>query len=444
VDSARAQALLRQAEGARVDQDGRVYLEKDLVEWAIEAAPTVVEVFDRRGVPAFRLGDGRTRFGVGVTNLYYQDPLNDDVRPFSRAHMALGVRLGQALGNFDLVSTIGILQDYPPETADLYALLEMIANTHKPLVALVSKEDLFSTALDLAEELVGGAPERPWLIPYFNPITPLVINPGTADKMLEAIRRGLPLIYSNYSMAGMTTPITPAGTLVLMNAELLAGLTLAQLARPGTPVILGSLPAYFDMRTMQDFYDPKTFLINLACAEMMAYYKLPHAGTSGSGLGWGADLPAGGLQWINHLTSLLGKAGLAPFVGGNLGSKVFCPALVVYADDVIGQALSFRQGFLLEDEALGLEEILKGGPGGSFLDGELTMKLFRTGYYESKLFPHWSLERWQERGQPQTLELLRQRTAHLLEETQAPDDHAELIARGERWISRLGQSGLAS
>lgn len=437
VDSAQAQSVFRRSGGARVEKGGRIFLQPELLEWAIESAPATVEVHNRLGKPAFNLGTDRTRFGIGVTNLYYQDPLNDDVTPFTRAHMSQSVRLGQALENFDLISTIGVLQDYPPEQADLYATLEMIANTTKPLVVLVSNEGLFAQVLDLAEYLTGDLAAKPWLIPYFNPITPLVINPGTADKMLETIERGLPLIYSNYSMAGMTTPITAGGTLVLMNAELLAGLTLAQLARPGTPVILGSLPAYFDMRTMQDFYDPMTFLINLGCAEMMARYCLPHAGTSGSGPGWGPDLAAAGLQWMNHLTSLLGKSGLAPFVGGNLGSKAFSPALVVYANDVIGQARSLTEGFDLNDMALGLETIERIGPGGSFLDSELTMSLFRTAYYESRLSPHWSLERWQARGQPKIVDLVRERTVKLLAEARPSEDHDDLIQRGEAFISGL-------
>jgi len=73
-------------------------------------------------------------------------------------------------------------------------------------------------------------------------------------------------------MAGMSAPITPAGTMALLNAELLAGLTLSQLAREGTPIILGSLPAFFDMKEMTNFYDPHSLLLNLACAEMMAHY----------------------------------------------------------------------------------------------------------------------------------------------------------------------------
>ncbi len=437
VDSPQAQSVFRRSDGARIEEGGRVFIEPGLVEWGIETAPAIVEMYNRYGKPAFKLGQDRTCFGVGVTNLYYQDPLSDEVTPFTREHMSLGVRLGHALENFDLISTIGVLQDYPPEQADLYATLEMIANTTKPLVVLVSNEGLFTQMLDLTEQLGDNLAARPWLIPYFNPITPLVINPGTADKMLETIKRGLPLIYSNYSMAGMTTPITVGGTLVLMNAELLAGLTLAQLVQPGTPVILGSLPAYFDMRTMQDFYDPKTFLINLGCAEMMARYRLPHAGTSGSGAGWGPDLIAAGLQWMNHLTSLLGKSGMAPFVGGNLGSKAFSPAMVVYANDVIGQARSLAEGFELNDLTLGIEAIERIGPGGNYLDSELTMNRFRSAYYDSKLSPHWSLERWQARGQPKFLDLVRERTVKLLEEAKPPDDHDELIRCGEAFISGL-------
>ena len=186
----------------------------------------------------------------------------------------------------------------------------------------------------------------------------------------------MPFIYSNYGMAGMSTPITPAGTLALLNAELLAGLVLAQLANPGTPVILGSLPAFFDMQTMVDFYDPRTYLINLSCAEMMAYYHLPHAGTSGSGMGWGADLLETGALWMDLLTGSLGKAGLAPFVGGALGSKAFSPATAVYADELIAMLRDFEGGYALDAASLALDQIIAGVADGHFLSQPETLKYF--------------------------------------------------------------------
>ncbi len=437
VDSPAARALLLKA-GAGPDGDGPVRIPAGLVEWALRAAPSNIAVYRRTGEPAFTLGPGGdgTRFGIGVTNLYYQDPLTDAAVPFNRGHMASCTRLGDALPGFDCVSTIGVPRDLPPETADIYGTLEMAANTTKPLVLLVAEAASFEPALDMLEALGGDLAAKPFVLPYFNPISPLVINSGTSDKMAASIKRGLPVIYSNYGMSGATTPITPAGTLALLNSELLAGLVLAQLMKEGAPVILGMLPAGFDMATAASYYGPETMLLNLACAEMMAHYRLPHCGTSGSGAGWGADLPAADLFWMNHLTSCLGVAGLAPFVGGNFDSLAFSPTAAVYADWVISQSRRFARGFALDDEALGLAEIAEVGPGGNYLTAESTLKHFREMAFTSPIFPRLSLEAWQAKGEPRADDLLRRHTVELMASHPAPADHDDLIARGEAWIKR--------
>jgi trimethylamine--corrinoid protein Co-methyltransferase len=434
VDSPRARQSFAGAavRGATVDGD-RVRLSRQVIDWALEVAPRSVRIYDRRGNVAFDL-PGPARFGMGVTSLYYQDPLTEQVTPFARQHMAQLVRLGEALPSFDVVSTLGIVQDVPAKVSDLHATLEMAANTTKPLVILVSADDAFENVLDLVEHLHGDLAGRPFVVPYLNPITPLVINPGTSDKMFQCAERGLPFIYSNYGMAGASTPITPAASLVLLNAELLAGLVLSQLIREGTPVILGSLPAFFDMRGMGSFYDPQSYLMDLACAEMMAHYGLPHCGTSGSGMGWGADMITAGHQWFNHLVSCVGKVGLVPFIGDNLGAKAYSPAVAVYANEVIAQARLFAHGFPLNGDATGLAEIAQVGPGGSFLMSKSTLEHLRRAYYQSPIFANLTLEEWQARGQPEAGTLLRQRTARLLQEARPPEDQEELLARGRAFI----------
>jgi trimethylamine--corrinoid protein Co-methyltransferase len=436
LDSERARRILAQAIGHETDGD-RVRIPHELVERALETAPSSVEIYDRRGNIAFRLGDDQTRFGIGVTTLYYQDPETDAVEPFARRHMAATVRLGGALPSFDAISTVGIVQDVPPQVSDLYGSLDMVANTAKPLVILVSDEERFPDVLDLLAHLHGDLAARPFAIPYLNPITPLVMNAGTVDKMLVSIERGLPFIYSNYGMVGATTPITLAGTLALLNAELLAGLTLSQLVKEGTPVILGCLPAFFDMKGMGSFYDPLSYVVNLAGAEMMAHYHLAHCGTSGSGMGWGPDLIAGGHQWLNHLMGCLGKVGLAPFVGDNLGSKAFSPAVIVYANEIIAQARRLAQGFSWDDTSLALDEIAKVGPGGSFLTSELTLQRFREAYYRSDIWPNLTLEEWLDKGSPRADDELRRLTRQLLAEVEPPEDHAELLNRGEAFLHAL-------
>lgn len=438
VDSERARTICAAAD-ARVEGD-RVYLSGELVEWAVASAPSTIDVFDRRGEPAFRLGgEGEpTRFGVGVTNLWYQDPRNDELQPFSRAHMERGVRLCQALSNYDVISTLGVLRDLSPAVADLYAVLEMAVNSTKPLVLLISDEKLFPPALELLDALRGDLGTKPYAIPYLNPITPLVLNEATSDKLLDSAARSIPVIYSNYGMAGMTTPITCAGALALLNAELLSGLVLTQLAKPGSPVILGSLPMYFDMMTMVDFYDSQTILINLACAEMMAHYEIPHAGTSGSGDGWGPDILAAGVTWMNQLSSVVGKAGLAPFVGSSLNSKAYSPALTVYGDEVIGKCRLLAEGFAVDSASLGVDEAIEQFRSeGHFLTAPATLERYRSAYYPS-MFPRIGLEKWVELGRPRAETLLRDRTVELLSSATPPDDHDEVLARGEellrKWI----------
>ena len=316
------------------------------------------------------------------------------------------------------------------------AVLEMVANSTKPLVLLISDEKLFPAVLGLMETIHGDVGNKPFIIPYLNPVTPLKLNEGTSDKLLDSIDHGIAAIYSNYGMAGMSTPITPTGALTFLIAELLSGIVLSQLAKEGAPIICGSLPTYFDMKTMVDFQDVQTFVINLGCAEMMAHYGVPHAGTSGSGEGWGPDLLAAGCLWANHITSVMGKSGLVPFCGSSLNSKSYCPTQTVLSNDVIAMVRVFMQGFVIDEKSIGADEIVyEMTENGHFLTAESTLACYQNAYYQG-VFPRISLERWEELGHPRMEQLLRDRTVELLSNQEAPDDHDEIIAKGEEFITR--------
>ena len=181
IDSLRARKLFAGALGVS-DTDRVVRIPAELVERALKAAPSTVDIYDRQGNMRFQLGKAQraqTRFGIGVTNLYYQDPATDAMTVFTRKHMELATRLGSVLSGFDVISTIGIIQDISPEFADFYGTLEMIANTTKPLVILISEKQCFDISFDLLEHLHGDLSAKPFIIPYFNPITPLVYRSGS-------------------------------------------------------------------------------------------------------------------------------------------------------------------------------------------------------------------------------------------------------------------------
>lgn len=436
IDSDSTRNLVQRRWGIRAE-DRLVRIPAEVTEAALKSAPRHIDIHDRRGQFAFQLGEDRLRFGVGVTALYYQEPVHDKLELFLRRNMQDMVRLGSRLPLYDVISTVGIVRDVPEDLSDFYGSLEMLANTTKPLVLLVSDEANFPPVLDMFEKLHGDLGTKPFILPYFNPVSPLVMNAGTTDKMEAAIARGLPIIFSNYSMAGASTPLTPAGTLSLLLAELLAGLVIAQAIKPGAPILLGMLPVYFDMKSMLNFYDPQSVLISLACAEMMAHYGIPHCSTSGSGAGWGMDLVAADTYWMNTLSLSLTQSGLAPFIGDSHGSKSISPCTVVHIHEVIDQARRFADGFQLDDPSAALEEIAKVGAGGSFLSSPSTLKNYKTGYYNSRVYPRWSMEKWQAEGEPGIGRILREKTQALLADAPAPDDHDDLLGRGEALISRL-------
>ena len=437
VDAAGARNMFEKNLG-KPAQNNIIHIPEDIVQWAIDVSPSHIPIFDRLGLPCFVLDGGggqETVFGIGVTNLQYHDPATDKIQPFSRYHMGLAAGLGHALKHFDFISTPGVVQDYPAETADTLGLLEMLAHTTKPLVMLISNPDCFATALDLCEHLTGDLSDHPFVIPYVNPITPLVLNAETTRKMDLSIHKGLPFIFSNYGMSGATCPITPGGTLALLTAELLAGLVYSQLVKQGTPIILGSLPAAFDMKHAGSFYSPRTLVLNLACAEMMVSYNIPHCGTSGCGNGWGADLLAATTLCINHLTSCSGAVGMVPFVGGSFDSLVFSPELVVYSDDLIYQSRQFAAGFSLADDHIGFSDIHTLGPGGNFLLSPLTGRHCRESQFSSTIWPFLSLDKWREMGAPTAAGMLHDKTCDLLAHPTIPEDHDGIMAKGEAFLA---------
>jgi trimethylamine--corrinoid protein Co-methyltransferase len=322
------------------------------------------------------------------------------------------------------------------EKSDLYSTLDMYANTTKPLVLLISGDKKIHDVFKMLSTLHGDISEKPFCIPYVNPITPLVLNETTTDKMIASIQHGLPLMYSNYSMYGGTSPVTEGGSMALLNAELLAGLVFSQLVREGSQIILGSLPAAFNMTTMGSYYTPTSYLLNLACAEMMDLYEIPHCGTSGSNNGRGADLPSSGNLWLNHLSSCLGKVGCAPFVGGNFESMAFSPATVVLSDQIIGEARKFANGFKLDDESVNLREIDNVGHGGNYFTSEQTLASLGELSNSEALWPPMSLDVWKSQQMPTARQELMDTTKELCSKAECASEEAiDTIKKGEAYIN---------
>ena len=164
VDLPAVREALRQTGQVQI-QDNRVKFSAEIIAQALASAPPAIQVYDRRGQPAFRPGADRLRFGVGPTALYYQEPAGDNLEVFTRHHLRVITRLGSRLPHYDVIATPGIVQDVPAALSDLYGHLDLLANTTKPLVVLTSDEDQLPPLLALYARLHGDLGAKPFVLP---------------------------------------------------------------------------------------------------------------------------------------------------------------------------------------------------------------------------------------------------------------------------------------
>ncbi|MDO9301078.1 MAG: trimethylamine methyltransferase family protein, partial [Anaerolineales bacterium] len=123
VDSPAMLQMLELKLGLR-SQDRIIKFPPEVVEEAIKSAPKMIDVYDRRGEHKLKLGEDRLRFGVGVTALFYQNPVDEKLDIFKRKNFQDLVRLGSSLKYYDVISTVGIVRDVPEYLTDLYGSLE--------------------------------------------------------------------------------------------------------------------------------------------------------------------------------------------------------------------------------------------------------------------------------------------------------------------------------
>jgi len=133
--------------------------------------------------------------------------------------------------------------------------------------------------LRMAAAVVGGVQklrERPLVSFITCPVSPLKLVRESCEIIIESARGGAAVNILSMAMAGGSSPVTLAGTLVTHNAEVLAGITLAQLTRRGAPVLYGSSTTAMDLRLASaSVGSPECGLINAAVAQLARRYLLP-------------------------------------------------------------------------------------------------------------------------------------------------------------------------
>ena len=436
IDSGEARALLEDA-GATVSGDGRVRIPARLIEWAVGVAPSNVTIYDRTGREAMRLGRRRTYFGTGSDTPNVIDPRTDERRRAVLADIADFARVCDALPGIDFIMCMGIASDVDRSTAELHHALAMLRNTTKPFVF---------TALDLAAaqtltamfDLVAGGREalreRPFALMYNEPVSPLGFAADNMEKLLFAAEMGMPSVFMSGLLCGGTAPVTPAGGLVLGNAESLAGVLIAQLKRTGAPVVSGGGILGMDMRTMAPSYSTPEFMLTMAAfAELAQYYALPAWGYAGcsDAKTFDAQAAADAAEWI--LMAALSGSNLVHDLGFLESGLTSSFDQLVFADEAIAKCARLVGGMAVDEESLATRAIADVGPGGHFLAHRHTSKHFRENW-PAELEDRMNHGSWVAAGSRTMEQRVRAKVLDLLETHEPPALAADVDAQLVRLV----------
>lgn len=433
VDHGEARALLQDA-GAYVSSNGRVRIPAHLIEWAVGVAPSNITIYDRLGREAMQLGRRRTYFGTGSDTPNVLDPRTDERRRAVLSDVADFARICDALPNMDFIMCMGIASDIDRSTAELHHALVMLRNTTKPFVFTALDLPAAKTLMAMFDVVAGGRDalrERPFVLMYNEPVSPLGFAADNMDKLLFAADMGVPSVFMSGLLCGGTSPVTPAGGLVLANAESLAGVLVAQLRHKGSPVVSGGGVLGMDMRTMAPSYSTPEFMLTMAAlAELAQYYSLPAWGYAGStdAKTFDAQAAADAAEWV--LMAMLSGSNLVHDVGFIESGLTASYDQVVFTDEAIAKCARLVGGIATDEESLATKAIADVGPGGHFLSHRHTSKHFRENW-QAELEDRMNHGAWVAAGSQTMEQRVRAKVLDLLDNHEAPglpdDVDSELV-----------------
>jgi trimethylamine--corrinoid protein Co-methyltransferase len=399
----KARALFAAA-GAELDEgDMRVRLDRAMVEELVAEAPAEFALAARNPERSLSVGGDHVIFS-SVGGPAFVSDLDRGRRAGTHAELCDYLRLVQSLnvlhqeggGPFEAL-------DLPENTRHLdlyYASITLLDKSWQPSGlgrerALDALEMMALTLGTTREALV----DTPAFACIINTNSPLLLDVPMAEGLVTMAEHGQAVVVTPFTLAGAMSPITLAGALAQQHAEVLAGIALCQIVRPGAPVVYGGFTSNADMKSGSPaFGTPEYTQAAQASGQLARRVGVPFRSSNVTAAKdvdaqaayesamalWGALL--GGAHLVNHAAGWLEGGLTASF-----------EKLIVDAE-LLQMMAAYFEPLEVSQAALALDSIREVGPGGHFFGTAHTLERYESAFYVP-LVSDWSnYERWRDSG----------------------------------------------
>lgn len=292
----------------------------------------------------------------------------------------------------------------------------------------------FKKGLELINQFEGRSDVYNNIV-HVNSLSPLCYDHDPLVKFLVTAEMNQPLWFSPCAMPVLTGPPSIAGLVAMTNAEIVAGMVLAQLTRPGIPVVYGQTSASTNLREIQlSIGAPETALIGYATRGLADFYQVPFRTCGGLSDAKDLDAQAGYESDMMIRSTLEIKPDLVLHACGIMGSfNITSFEKFLMDEDVYRMHRRMQEGIHVDDETLSYKLIEKVGPRGNYLHGR-TPKLFRQEFFAPKHFNKGDPGQWQQNGNPSVISTLKKAVDERLASYTPPEITAEQAAMLDPYI----------
>lgn len=439
-----ARTILADA-GAEVSDDEMVRFDPGLVARAQVALPPQFTMRSRTGERDVDMG-GRSVSFFPVAGPPHAMDLDRGRRAGTKSDYDDFIKLAQS---FDVIHSLTPAvepQDVPLEYRHLEMTLSQLLLSDKVPFIYSRGRAQVADCMEMVR-IANGIDEdalrsRPYCWTVINTNSPRQLDLPMCEGIIDFARAGQILVITPFTLAGAMAPISLAGALTLQHAEALAGMTLAQIVAPGTPVLYGGFTSNVDMRSgAPAFGTPEAYKAAIASGQLARHIGVPWR-SSGVNTANSPDAQSAYETMFNTFGALAGGAHMIVHAAGWLESGLSASYEKFILDVEMLQIIAESfQPIDATDPEIGLDAISEVDPGGHFFGIQHTLDRYQSAFYEPVLFDRSNFEQWQEGGAVTSMEKANKVWKEVLDSFEPPRIDDAVAAELTEFVDRRQSEG---
>jgi len=314
--------------------------------------------------------------------------------------------------------------DVPVNKRHLDMLLTHMIYSDKPFMGSVTEPSRAQDSIEMCEILFGKefVQDNTVMTSLININSPLTFDSVMMGALEVFAANNQASIISPFIVGGAMAPVSVAGTLTQVLAEVLAGVAYSQLVRPGSPAIFGAFVTSIDMNSgAPTFGTPEAAHITYGAGQLARRLGLPFRS---AGSFCGSKLPDAQAAYETANSLQVGLLAGVNFMlhscGWLEGGLVASYEKFVMDADQLGTLHHLAKGVDVSENGQAMDAIAEVGPGGHYLGCAHTQANFKAAFWRSDLFDYKPFETWDEEGARDTQTLATARVKKLLDTYQQP------------------------